>query len=86
MVTFVKKKTKTISHRFHQIQNTTAKALPQKFDHRPSLNMTDTDILHQSVRVAIDNRAQSKHLKGQLDPPVSNVTFFAPKEVSWTPL
>ena len=28
---------------------------------------------------------QSKHLKGQLDPPVSNVTFFGPKEVSWTP-
>ena len=28
----------------------------------------------------------SKHLKGQLDPPVSNVTFFGPKEVSWTPL
>ena len=27
----------------------------------------------------------SKHLKGQLDPPVSNVTFFGPKEVSWTP-
>ena len=25
---------------------------------------------------------KSKHLKGQLDPPVSNVTFFAPKEVS----
>ena len=28
---------------------------------------------------------KSKHLKGQLDPPVSNVTFFGPKEVSWTP-
>ena len=29
--------------------------------------------------------SKSKHLKGQLDPPVSNVTFFGPKEVSWTP-
>ena len=28
----------------------------------------------------------SKHLKGQLDPPVSNGHVFAPKEVSWTPL
>ena len=30
-------------------------------------------------------KTESKHLKGQLDPPVSDVTFFAPKEVSWTP-
>ena len=30
-------------------------------------------------------RQSSKHLKGQLDPPVSDVTFFAPKEVSWPP-
>ena len=29
--------------------------------------------------------AESKHLKGQLGPPVSEVTFFASKEVSWTP-
>ena len=28
----------------------------------------------------------SKHLKGQLDPPVSNMTFFASKEVGWIPL
>ena len=28
----------------------------------------------------------SKHLKGQLDPPVSDVTLFAPKEVGWIPL
>ena len=28
----------------------------------------------------------SKHLKCQLDPPVSDVTCFAPKEVSWIPL
>ena len=29
---------------------------------------------------------ESKHLKGQLDPPVSDVTFFGSKEVSWIPL
>ena len=29
---------------------------------------------------------KSKHLKGQLDPPVVDVTFFAPMEVSWIPL
>ena len=28
----------------------------------------------------------SKHLKGQLVPSVSDVTFFGPKEVSWSPL
>ena len=28
----------------------------------------------------------SKHLKGQLDPPVCDVTFFGSKEVSWIPL
>ena len=28
----------------------------------------------------------SKHLKGQLDPPVGDVTFFGSKEVSWIPL
>ena len=28
---------------------------------------------------------ESKHLKGQLVPPVSDVTFFGPKEVSWSP-
>ena len=28
----------------------------------------------------------SKYLKGQLDPPVGDVTFFAPKEVGWIPL
>ena len=28
----------------------------------------------------------SKHLKGQLDPPVGNGHVFGPKEVSWTPL
>ena len=28
----------------------------------------------------------SKRLKGQLDPPVSDVTFFGSKEVSWIPL
>ena len=27
----------------------------------------------------------SKHLKGQLDPPVGNGHIFGPKEVSWTP-
>ena len=27
----------------------------------------------------------SKHLKGQLDPPVSDGNVFAPKEVSWIP-
>ena len=27
----------------------------------------------------------SKHLKDQLGPPVSDVTFFGPKEVSWDP-
>ena len=33
-----------------------------------------------------DNRkvqAESKHLKGQLDPPVSDVTVFGPKEVGF---
>ena len=29
---------------------------------------------------------ESKHLKGQLDPPVSDVKFFASKEVGWIPL
>ena len=28
----------------------------------------------------------SKHLKGQLDPPVGNGHIFAPKEVSWISL
>ena len=28
----------------------------------------------------------SKHLKGQLDPPVGNGNVFAPREFSWTPL
>ena len=28
---------------------------------------------------------KSKHLKGRLAPPVSDVTFFGPKEVSWSP-
>ena len=28
----------------------------------------------------------SKHLKGQLDPPVSDGNVFASKQVSWTPL
>ena len=28
----------------------------------------------------------SKHLKGQLDPPVGNDNVFGPKEVSWIPL
>ena len=28
----------------------------------------------------------SKHLKGQLDPTVSDGNVFAPKEVSWSPL
>ena len=29
--------------------------------------------------------SKSKHLKGQLDPPVSDSNVFGPKEVSWTP-
>ena len=29
---------------------------------------------------------KSKHLKGQLDPPVGNGNVFAPKEVSWISL
>ena len=28
----------------------------------------------------------SKHLKGQLDPPVGDGNVFAPKEVSWDPV
>ena len=28
----------------------------------------------------------SKHLKGQLGPRVSDVTFFGPKEVGWGPV
>ena len=28
---------------------------------------------------------KSKHLKGRLEPRVSDVTFFGPKEVSWGP-
>ena len=42
------------------------------------------DLLIQQQTNAKINK--SKHLKGQLDPPVSDVMFFAPKEVSWTPL
>ena len=31
-------------------------------------------------------RRKSKHLKGQLDPPVGNGNVFAPMEVSWDPV
>ena len=37
------------------------------------------------LSVAFHSKFTSKHLKGQLVPPVSDVTFLGPKEVSWSP-
>ena len=52
-----------------------------------SISCTDNSILpifcHDLVKCITAYIQLSKHLKGQLGPPLSHVTFFGPKEVSW---
>ena len=62
--------------------------------------MDTSEIIHSDPIVVMDDETyekasdrskmarfnEPKHLKGQLDPPVTDVTFFGSKAVSWAPL
>ena len=51
----------------------------------PIVVMDDETYEKASDRSKMARFNESKHLKGQLDPPVSDVTFFGSKEVCWGP-
>ena len=51
----------------------------------PKLSQGKNILLNVNFAICIFSQLrESKHLKGQLDPPVSDGNVFAPKEVSWT--
>ena len=47
--------------------------------------MISTKNIDEIQTYLVRKKSESKHLNGQLDPPVGDVPFFNQKEVSWIP-